>query len=469
MDYYELRKEISKVVPRKTYLLDSELLRHSVRRPKMKGRKTDYREYKIMGGHWKKIRRELAAERINTFVEISCKAVACPMPFNVDVWDGLKCPYACRYCFAFSFRTSLYTAFFDNVASLGIRHCDPKYFKAGLDKLMLYRGKNPHDVGGAEAKAIALGIPIRFGIRFEDFIAQEAKAGVSLEMLKYLADQSYPVMVNTKSDLIGEDRYVDALSRNKGKAAVHMTLITSDKKVLKDLEPGAPSYQRRLQAMKNLVDGGVRVVVRIEPFLVFVADERDVTSQYMEDLWNIGVRNITFDTYSYSAKTPTIHLALRNVGVDLERLLLTGCDSQALGSLLLSEYMKLFRSKGFSCSTFDMGNVPDNDQDICCEVGDLFGDTGYNWGCSVIASRFIKKRKGKLTSWLDFKNWVDKKGGFLSEVLEMETHKLWNCEGADAYSPSWSRGLEAVDYDRYGLVWKFGLTDYRWDLYYGMF
>ncbi len=33
----------------------------------------------------------LDTEQINSFLEISLRAAACPMPFNADVWDGLNC------------------------------------------------------------------------------------------------------------------------------------------------------------------------------------------------------------------------------------------------------------------------------------------------------------------------------------------------------------------------------------------
>ena len=124
----------------------------------------------------------------------------------------------------------------------------------------------------------------------------------------------------------------------------------------------------------------------------------------------------------------------------------------------------MFRRKGFSCSTFDMGNAPDNDQDVCCEVGDWFGD-GFNYGCSVMAARFIQSRKDRPTTWKDFHKWVESKGGFLSEALEREVYQLWNVIGTqDAYSHSWARGMEAVGYDK-GVVWIWRDTDFRQDIY----
>ena len=291
------------------------------------------------------------------------------------------------------------------------------------------------------------------GIRFEDFLKAEGKNGVSLEMLQYLKDIEYPVMINSKSDLVGGDEYVKALSENKAGSAIHLTIITSSEEITRKLEPGAPSYARRLIAVKNLISGGVRVVVRIEPYLFLLTDRKEDIEKYMDDTWGAGVRNITFDTYSYTALNPGIRQAFINKGYDFDRMFLVGCDSQPFGSLLLGAFMKMFRDYGFSCSTFDMGNVPDNDQDICCEVGDWFKG-GWNYGCTVMAARFIIERGELSTTWNDFNSYVEAKGGFLTEDIKKEVHMLWNLEGNVAYSHKWSAGLIRMGRDNDGFIWK---------------
>jgi DNA repair photolyase len=464
MGYYDLRSMVAQIVPRMTQLFSQTREQGAVRE---KGRKGGYKEFKLDRQEWVPQERLLNTEEINSFAEISVRAAACPMPLNLDVWDGLLCPYGCRYCFANAFRASLYTAFFDNSKTMGLRHCNPDKYKRELDKLLKQRGRDPHDVKGDVAKAIAMEVPIRFGIRFEDFCGPEAREGISLELLNYLADHSYPLMINTKSALVGTDPYVEALARNKGKTAVHVTLITSDANLLRTLEPGAPSYRRRMKAMATLAAAGVRVVARIEPFLPFLCDRPEDFKRYSADLKAAGVRNITFDTYSYSANNPGIRQDFLNHGIDWERIFTVGCDSQGLGSLLLGEYMAMWREAGFSCSTFDMGNAPSNDQAICCEVGDWF-EGGWNHGCSVMAVRFIQDA-GKPVSWSDFKEYVDEHGGFLSPSLELDVHQLWNVEGNNAYSPSWGQGIVPVGWDRDGVIWKYKPNDdFRKDLLAGL-
>jgi DNA repair photolyase len=466
-DYWDYRAEAARILPRMTVLDHQKGHVNAVRE---KGRKGGYQEFRLDQDSWVKQERLLNTEVINSFVEVSCRAAACPMPLNIDTWDGKLCPFGCIYCYANAFRASLYTAFFDNSKTMGFRHCNPDHYRRELDKLMPLRGKDPHSISGDVRKSIAMEIPMRFGIRFEDFLEDERELGVSLNLLNYLADQDYPVMINTKSDLVGREDYLEVLARNGAGSAVHVTLISSDTELLRTIEPGAPSVRARLKACRKMADAGIRVVARIEPFLLFINDVREQVEEYMELVWDTGVRNITFDTYSYTAHNPGIRRSFIRERLDFERLFLLGCDSQGIGSFLLGKFMDEFRKKGFSCSTFDMGNAPSNDQDVCCEVSDWF-QGGYNYGCSVMAARFITRRgrMGLTSSWSDFEEWVNKRGGFLSEALRQDVWRLWNTEGQEAYSHSWGSGIEPAGRDRNGIIWKFDEAyDFREEMFEGV-
>jgi len=462
--YWEIREMVSKVVPRMTVLFTEKKKVSAVRE---KGRKRNYQQFNLKESEWKKQERLLNTEEINSFLEISLRAQACPMPFNMDIWDGLLCPFNCIYCYANAFRASLYTAFFDNSKTMGFRHCNPTYYKQEMDKMGKLRAlpfDKKKELSGIY-KAFSLDIPLRMGIRFEDFLRSEAREKVSLEMLNYLADIEYPVMINSKSDLMGRDDYLDALSRNKGGTAVHVTAITSNNEITKRLEPGAPSFEKRLEGIRNMTKAGIRVVARIEPYLFLLTDEPAELEYYMKSMWDAGVRNITFDTYSYTALNPGIRQSFINAGYDFDRMYLAGCDSQPLGSLLLGAFMQLFRDYGFSCSTFDMGNAPENDQAVCCEVGDWFEKKGasFNYGSTVMAARFIQEKNGTPVTWAMFRDWVDEKGGFLTSELEQNVHELWNLGGNVAYSHRWAAGLSPIGRNDDGVIWKWDseAEDYR--------
>ena len=172
----------------------------------------------------------------------------------------------------------------------------------------------------------------------------------------------------------------------------------------------------------------------------------------MDQCWNAGIRHITFDTYSYSANNPGIRASFIREGFDFERMFTLGCDSQALGSLLLDKFMDLFRDRGFSCSTFDVGCAPTNNQTVCCEVGDLFKG-GFNYGSIVVAARFIIERGMTPTHWSNFEEYVNKHGGFLSDRLRQDVHRLWNIQGNNAYAVNWAAGIEPHGRDENGMIW----------------
>jgi DNA repair photolyase len=450
--YWELRKLASLWVPRSLAVPGSRNDRRFAS-IKIKKHKTNLKEFSLWDGEWKDRTRLLKEDHMGSFLEISLKAHACPMPLNLDVWDGLVCPFRCIYCFANGFRTTLYGNFFDNSQSLGLRHCSPDYYLSELDKLMALRDLSPTDkrlLTGTK-KAIAMEYPIRFGIRFEDFIRPEGRKGVSLRLLQYLKEMRYPVMINSKSDLLSRDDYLEALSGNR--AAVHLTIISSDSDMLRKLEPGAPSYERRIETAARLNSAGVRVVARIEPFLVFMGDEKEDVRKLIDDFKSAGIRRITFDTFSYSSNMSRINeLISQKMKKDFQRVFLLESDSQPLGSLLLRSFMDEFRKEGFSCSTFDPGNIFVNDQNICCEVEDWFDQANFNWGCMVGAVRFITSQSHPV-GWREFEEWAEEKGGFLSPQVKREVYQLWNCEGSP-YDLEFCNGIEPVGRDENGIVWK---------------
>jgi len=377
--------------------------------------------------------------------------------FNIEVEDNpnyFANNIVVHNCFADFARASLYSSFFDNTKGMGMRVCSPDYFKSELDALFKHRGSKKENLQDV-AKAISMEMPIRLGIRFEDFVRPvEKKHGIALTLLNYLADNEYPVMVNTKSDLVGDDEYVKAFARNKAGAAVHVTMISSDEAFLKELEPGAPKFKERIQGCKNLSDGGIRVVARIEPFMVFFNDDKVMTDDYIEQILAAGIRHMTFDSYSYSAASTGVKNSFARFGYDFERMYYMMSQCQWLGSLLLGKYMDYFRAAGIECSTFDAGNVPCNDDDICCSVSDLFGRGKFCNGNTTAAIRFIVGRGECKTTWSDFENYVQENNGFLSVAFKDEVRHLWNISG-EAFSIDHAAGLVCVGNDCDGLIWSY--------------
>lgn len=465
MNYWDYREEAKKLIPRMSILTSG---KKEAFKMKEKGRKSNYRQFNLQSQEVVKIERLLDTENINSFVEVSLRAQSCPMPLNIDVWDGLKCPYQCRYCFADYFRHSLYTSFFDNSKAIGLRHCAVDSYKEQLDKLFLHRGEPTNLDSQDVINAIRMEIPLRLGIRFEDFPPIEDKKEIALQLLDYLRAVKYPVMINTKSHLPGKDKYLKVLSENPAGAAIHFTMISSDDDFLKAIEPGAPALKKRLWAAKRLSEAGVRVVARIEPWMIFLNDNKDKVDEYIGLIKDAGIEHMTFDSYSYSANSKGLESNFHKVDMDFRRMFLLSADSQWLSSLLLGKFMDYFRGHGLKVSTFDQGNAPSNDDWICCAVGDHF-DTGWNWGSGVIAIKYIQSQEGKPVRWSDFVRFVEGKGNFLSRSLKKEVHNLWNGTGDQAWPIYWGNGMTAVGNDEDGTIWRYDKkVDYRENLWKGI-
>ncbi len=403
-----------------------------------------------------------------TRVNISIEVFDLTVKNDHNFFVNNKLVHNCLYCYVTSYKASLYSSFFDNTQNMGFRYCKPKYFRTELEKLLRFAGIR--NEGTELQRAFGMKIPIRFGIRFEDFLPIEGRKKISLDCLQYLAEVEYPVMINTKSDLIGREDYVRALTDNKAGSAVHMTIISSDNDILKKLEPGAPSFQKRIQAIKNLTDAGIRVVARIEPFMPFITDQKERVDEWIERVIEAGSRNVTLDTYSWSANAPGIRRQMEMTHVDYDRMFLAISDSQWLGSLLLTKFIEYLKESGLRCSTFDFGSSSDNSDErgICCEVGDIFD--GFNYGCNIMAIKKIISNRNNPTTWGNFNEFVEFNGGWLSDSIRNEVWKSWNLEGNPSFNLDWAQGLEPIGYDGNGdRIWIYRPeSDFREELLKGL-
>lgn len=90
--------------------------------------------------------------------------------------------------------------------------------------------------------------------------------------LQIIASNAFPVHVITKSDLVTRD--VDLLLniQSRSFALVTFTITTTDDKLGRKVEPGAPLVSARLAAMRQLAAAGIPVGVSLMPVLPFIED-----------------------------------------------------------------------------------------------------------------------------------------------------------------------------------------------------
>ena len=97
----------------------------------------------------------------------------------------------------------------------------------------------------------------------------EMKYHKSRRILELLSDSNAHIEILSKSDLMLND--IDLL-KHIPDLSIGISINTLDDKFRKDMEPCAPSIQRRLNALKTLHDNGIRTYLFISPIFPYITD-----------------------------------------------------------------------------------------------------------------------------------------------------------------------------------------------------
>lgn len=123
----------------------------------------------------------------------------------------------------------------------------------------------------------------------------EMKYHKSREILELLSHTDAHVEILSKSDLMVRD--IDLLKRIPN-LSVGISLNTLNDTFRHDMEPGAPSVQRRLGALETLHSAGIATYLFISPIFPYITDIRKITAAvkgYVNKIYfeNLNLRNAT--------------------------------------------------------------------------------------------------------------------------------------------------------------------------------
>ena len=104
----------------------------------------------------------------------------------------------------------------------------------------------------------------------------EMKYRKSREILEMLSSTDAHVEILSKSDLMVRD--IDLLKKMPD-LSVGISLNTLDDSFRKDMEPGAPSVQRRLDALETLHSEGITTYLFISPIFPYITDIRAIVEE----------------------------------------------------------------------------------------------------------------------------------------------------------------------------------------------
>lgn len=120
----------------------------------------------------------------------------------------------------------------------------------------------------------------------------EERYMLSRYCLEQLAVSGCRVCVQTKSDLVTRD--IDILGRMKD-AEVGITVTTMDPDLATLLEPGAPCPERRLAAVGELSDAGIRAWVFLGPVIPGINDSKESLARVVDAAARADAGKIIYD------------------------------------------------------------------------------------------------------------------------------------------------------------------------------
>lgn len=200
------------------------------------------------------------------------EAKNCSYPLRLDVY-GSGCDHNCAYCYA---RAQMIVGGWNN--SKNVKHPFPRV--ADLDcirkTLLELPNSQPKCVSKHWKKIRPLlvkKLPLRIGAVTDCFQRyMESKAHAGLELLKILTEAQYPAQIVTKSDIIAEPEYIEAMKNNEDNLLLQISITSGSDSISKVLESGAPPTSKRLDALSKLVKNGFYTSVRINPLFPIYPD-----------------------------------------------------------------------------------------------------------------------------------------------------------------------------------------------------
>jgi DNA repair photolyase len=207
-------------------------------------------------------------------IELSCKTLLVSVeqyPLNFLVFPHrltanayVGCQHFCNYCFA---------VWYSKRNELKVKVNAPEILRKELQK-RIDKGK-PKE-------------PVCLGSISDPYQPIELKYQVTRKMLQVCDELSYPVFIVTKSDLVTKDKDVLSSLAKRNLVAVNLTITAVNLKLLKKLEPCAPSNHKRLEAMKTLTKAGIPVNLYLSPY--FPSLSENLLDYYVKKAADAGAR-----------------------------------------------------------------------------------------------------------------------------------------------------------------------------------
>ena len=124
----------------------------------------------------------------------------------------------------------------------------------------------------------------------------EQKYRLTRACLEEFRDDRFSISILTKSDLVLRD--LDLL-RGISRLEVAFTITTLDENLREIFEPGAPSITRRLRALREVSQAGIRAWIFLGPVLPYFSDRPEVLDQMLTAFRDHGAQRVLVDRLNF--------------------------------------------------------------------------------------------------------------------------------------------------------------------------
>jgi DNA repair photolyase len=138
-------------------------------------------------------------------------------------------------------------------------------------------------------------LPVMMSDCTDPYQPLEAEHKITRKCAEILAKHGFPLLIVTKSNMVTRD--TDVFKRTP--TVVAMTITTPNEDVAKLIEPFAPSPEKRLSALQEIVEKGIIATARIDPILPTVNDDEKDFENLVSTLADIGVKQVTLATMKH--------------------------------------------------------------------------------------------------------------------------------------------------------------------------
>src|ERR1700744_562619 len=113
---------------------------------------------------------------------------------------------------------------------------------------------------------------LQLGANTDCYQPIERKLGLTRQVIEVLSEFRHPLGITTKNHLVTRDIDVLAPMAAQGLAIVVISVTTFDRRLARDMEPRASTPERRIDAIRELSQAGIPVIVNVSPMIPGLTD-----------------------------------------------------------------------------------------------------------------------------------------------------------------------------------------------------